>query len=439
MFGKRKPKDQPQQPGGAAGASASRFELPTAAGKLGTVIVPRSAIARAGESGNYDLVQALVNFVNAMTGEGLYSRFELEQKAMQSFHADFYLAQVNNGGHSQFIHNSFGNLPFVIADVRAGLAAMKAHAFVPVFEKMAAWVEKNPDEAKKQTGFEGGRAALLDELDTAFYKADKETALITLNSRWIATWPELRPVDDNDYREAIQRVVMLNPLREQRLLHRSVMTLTTQMIDWLQVGTGLACANGPEVELRLGLGGGSYRDVDGRQEMVWLVQTNAGRRFCVVSKESAAMYEINEPNNPPMPKPGDTDGMMAAIKDGRLAKYKAPTVGKRLSFVKKEQVAGVIELATDYLAPLAIDLALRKAGINPLGATVAAKEIQPNVKGPIINWIIAADGQPFFGASTPSGTAIWRPQDNKQSSSVTKAEAEAHAKKVAEGKIAAPE
>lgn len=438
MFGKRKPKDQPQQ---QAASAQSRFEPPAGGvGNLGTVIVPRSALAKAGEAGNYDLVQALVNFVNAMTGDGLYTRFELPEKAMQAFHADFYLAQVNNGGHSQFIHNSFGNLPFVIRDVRAALTGMKADAFLATFERMAAWVDKNPDEAKKQTGFEGGRAALLDELDEAFYDADKTNQLITLNSRWIATWPELKAVDDADYREAIHRIVMLNPLREKRLLHQSVLTLTKQMIDWFLVGVGLACANGPEIELRLGIGGGSYRDVDGRQEMVWLVQTSSPqRRFCVVTKDYAAMHEMNEPNNPPMPQMGDIEGMKAAIKDGRLAQYKAPTVGKRLSYVKKEQIAGVIELSTEYLAPLGIDLALRKAGVDPQGATISAKEIQPNVNGPIINWLLAAGGEAFFASSTAKGSAIWRPGDKGALASVTMAEIKAHADQVAAGKVGAPE
>jgi hypothetical protein len=30
------------------------------------------------------------------------------------------LAQVNNGGHSQFIHNGHGNLDYIVSDVRAG-------------------------------------------------------------------------------------------------------------------------------------------------------------------------------------------------------------------------------------------------------------------------------------------------------------------------------
>lgn len=244
MFGKRKKKED-VQPAAAAVPAASNHR-PSGGSTLSTVIVPRSALARAtsGET-PYDLVQAVVNFVNAMTGDGLYNRFEISQQAMQAYHGDFYLAQVNNGGHSQFIHNCFANLSFVVNDVRGALTGMNAVATVPIFERMAAWVAQNPNEAKTQTGFEGGRAPELDELDTLFYGADKETPLIVLSARWIAAWPELRAVDDGDYQEAIRRAIMLNPAREARLLSRSVKTLATQMIDWFKSASGLRVRTGP--------------------------------------------------------------------------------------------------------------------------------------------------------------------------------------------------
>ena len=41
---------------------------------------------------------------------------------MQAYHADYYLALVNNGGHSQFIRNTgVAMLPTTSADALAGL------------------------------------------------------------------------------------------------------------------------------------------------------------------------------------------------------------------------------------------------------------------------------------------------------------------------------
>ncbi len=384
MFGKRKGKEPAQ----SATTSPSRGEAPMGVGTLGTVIVRRSALERAqagDDSDAYDLVQAVVDFVNAMSGEGLYSRFEIHPKAMQAFHCDFYLAQVNNGGHSQFIHNSFGNLPFVVIDVREGLTGMGAKGHLSALERMATWIAQNPDDVSKQTGFEGGRAPLLDELDSLFYAADKAAPMINKSSRWIASWPELRAVDDADYPEAIRRVAMLNPLREARLVTNSVVSLRKQMTDWFQVGVGLACATAPGTEFKLGIGGGSMMEVEGEQQMVWVVRTSRATRFCVVTKKHAAIYECVETNNPPMPAIDDVEGMKQAIKDGRLARYKRPTVGARLSQVRPETINGVIELAVEYGAPIALDLLLRKAGIETGGASVSPLSIEPRSGGPIVN------------------------------------------------------
>lgn len=438
MFGKRKGREQVQQPG--EGTRSSRVDQPSSIGTLATVIVPRSAVARAnnGES-PYDLVQALVNFVNVMTGEGLYSRFELPAKAMQAYHADFYLAQVNNGGHSQFIHNSFANLPFIVKDVRAALEGMKADAVLAIFERMAAWVAQNPDEVTKQTGFDGGRAPLLDELDKLFYAADKAAPLIAQNARWIASWPELRAVDDADYPEAIRRAATLNPLREARLVTRSVENLRTQMTEWLHVGIGLACATGPSIEIKLAIGGGAAMDVEGEQQMVFHVRTNADTpRLCVVTKTYAAAYERVEANNPPMPDMNDIEGMKQAIADGRLAQYKGPSAGRKLSHVKSEAIAGVIELASEYGAPVALDLLLRRAGIETGGAVVAPMSIEPKVGGAIVNWVVAAGGQALFAMSHPNGSALLRPGDNKHLATVRKSEIAEHAARVEAGTIKLP-
>jgi hypothetical protein len=291
MFGKRQGREPVQQPDGSR-----RPHTPSGAGKLSTVIVPRSSLAKAGEPGNYALIQAVINFVNAMTRDGVYARFELTDKAMQAFHSDFYLAQVLNGGHSQFIHNCFQNLPFVVEDVRAGLTGMEARAFLPIFEQAAAWIIANPEEAKKQTGFEGGRAPFLDELDTQFYAANQDTPMIQLSSLWIKAWPELRPVDDADYVEAMNRAFLLNPLREQRLAANSLTHLVKHTLDPFLVSLGHACATAERPEIVISLGGGSIMEIEGKVQMAFYVRTNASRaRYAVITKDHTTLYEHIEP------------------------------------------------------------------------------------------------------------------------------------------------
>jgi hypothetical protein len=340
---------------------------------------------------------------------------------MAAYHADFYLAQVNNGGHSQFIHNSGANLRVIMSDVRAGLTGMKAAAHLSIFERMAAWVAENTDEASKQTGFQGGRAQPIDEVDTLFYQAEKTAPMIQLSARWIASWPELKAVEDADYAEAIRLSAMMNPLREERMIARSVASLRMQMTDWFHVGAGLACANMSPREFKLAIGGGAAMDVEGEQQLAFYVRTSGpAPRFCVVTKEHAAAYERVEANNPPMPAFGDVEGTKNAIRDGRLARFKGPTVGRKLSHVKSQMIAGVIELANEYNAPAALDLLMRKAGIDPNGAAVTPMGIDAHPNGAIVNWLVAVGDQALFAMSTPNGSVLLRGE--QKIGSVRKAE-----------------
>jgi len=424
-FGKRKRSEQTPPP--TPDKPAPHAERPAGTSDLSTVIVRRSAVTQAADPNNaYGLVEEVINFVNAMSSEGLYNRFEISAKAMAAYHADYYLGQVNNGGHSQFIHNCHSGLHLIMSDVRAGLTGMNATAHLSIFEQVAAWVAENADEASKQTGFEGGRAQPLDELDTLFYQAEKTAPMIPLSARWIASWPELKGVEDADYPEAIRASAMMNPRRKERMIARSVAGLHRQMTDWLHVGAGLACANMSPREFKLAIGGGSAMDVEGEQQLAFYVRTSGpAPRFCVVTKEHAAAYERVEVDNPPMPALGDVEGMKNAIRDGQLARFKGPTVGRKLSHVKSQMIAGVIELANEYRAPEALDLLLRKAGIDPNGAAVTPMGIDAHPKGAVVNWLLAVENQAFFAMSVPGGSVLLRGE--QKIASVRKAEIDEYA------------
>src|SRR5690348_10034016 len=112
---------------------------------LETVIVARSAVEQASEPGKgHVLVAAVVDFVNAMMREGQYHRFEIPAKAVEAYHCDYYLAQVLNGGHFQFIHNCGQNLKYAVTDIPGALAGMKGEAYLAIFKEMAGLLEKFP-------------------------------------------------------------------------------------------------------------------------------------------------------------------------------------------------------------------------------------------------------------------------------------------------------
>jgi hypothetical protein len=52
------------------------------------------------------IVGAVVDYINILRQQGAYLNSEMPENALRAYYVDHYLAQVMNGGHSQFIHNS---------------------------------------------------------------------------------------------------------------------------------------------------------------------------------------------------------------------------------------------------------------------------------------------------------------------------------------------
>jgi hypothetical protein len=303
---------------------------------------------------------------------------------------------------------------------------------------MAAWIAENPAEAARQTGLDGGRAMTLDQLDTLFYPADKAAPMAPQSARWITSWPELTVVENAACREALRQAALLNPLREARLLSRSVANLARQMTEWFHVGVGLACANVPRTEIKLAVGGGSVMEIEGQKQTAFHVRTNAeAPRLCVVTKIHAAAYELVQPDNPPMPALGDLEGMKQAIRDGRLARYQPSHAGRKLSHVPAETIERVIALATSYRAAPALDLLLRRAGIETQGAVAAPLTAEPKPGGVVIKWLVAAGGQPLFALSYPNGAVLLRATDSKELATARAAEIADHAARAEAGDVKA--
>jgi hypothetical protein len=221
---------------------------------------------------------------------------------------------------------------------------------------------------------------------------------------WIASWPELEIVDDAECKEAILHVVMANPRREPRLRHRSVFHLKAVMTSRLQVGIGFACAGLPQPEVKLGIGEGRMLDIDGKKQMAFPVVTNAGRvLLCVVTSTHAAAYQyLATDGTEPQVDLGSIESIDELLGEG------APRVGLKLSHVEADSIATVIKLAEDYRAPAALDLLLRRVGIDTAGAVALPSILVPREGGSAVGWTVAAGGRLLFLLSTPNGSMLLR-------------------------------
>ncbi|RWM35362.1 MAG: DUF4375 domain-containing protein [Mesorhizobium sp.] len=379
------------------------------------IMVPRSKFEEAGEE-PFQLVVAIMQFAVTMISKGLYRYPEINPRAMQVFHADWYSSEVKNGGHSQFIHNAGREIDTMIANARAGLSSCGAKGQLATLEKMSAWVAKHPDKAATQTGFEGGRDDFLDTLDDAFYEADEVVPLDGLLARWITSWPDLQIVDDDDYDDAIDRLVLFNPQREGRLLHESVGKLVSQMLSQREVGAGLACARISPSEIKVAFGMARMLDVEGEKQMVFQLRTSAKElRLCAATKTHVAVYEYIAPEDPPVIRPGENP-----------FGANAPRVGIRLGHAEGSEIKTVIELAEQYHAPVAVDLLLRKAGFDPADAVVSANSVVQTAEGQVVNWVVLASDRAFLFLSSPNGGVLLRGKDDEKLAEAAMPELDEH-------------
>jgi hypothetical protein len=224
------------------------------------------------------LVAEVVDFVNTLISQGMYLRREIPINALYSYHTDYYLAQVSNGGHGQFVANS-GWQAVVVDDISAGLRAMAADPYSGIFQDLRTLIETDPVRAqaiRKQGGF-GEPDPAIATLDKRYFAADAYKTISPANARWLRSLSELEVVPDARYSQALQALIDANPQREQRLAARKSETLLARLDDPLWVAARLLCTKAHYLPM-IGFGGGDpvAKAPDGRQGTGWTIKTGQG-------------------------------------------------------------------------------------------------------------------------------------------------------------------
>lgn len=395
---------------------------------IDSVPVPRAAFDNfAREAGDYDLVRAVVTFVDTMLVEGLHTRAELPARTLQLYHADQYLAHVNAGGHRRMVHAVAGGLASMLAGARMAFAAIGAATALEALNRFTDWIAENPEEAARPVAGHDRVAGLPEELDRLVEAAAMADTLARA-AAWIAGWDDLVVVDDADHVDTLRGMALANPLREHRQILRSIRQLHRQLVDPVLAATGMACAACPDPEIRLAVEGPLAAEIQGLTETAYAVRTNeAVQRLCVMRGAGAMLFE-----QAPTP-PTDLDGMSEiedmeqALATGRLPGNQLPRAGRLLAQASRDKIDAAIALAERYRAAAAIDLLLRRAELECRDAAAAPAAVDARPDGDAVNFVVAASGSPLFVVSTPEGAILVRPRDMHTLVSVSTDEIVAHA------------
>lgn len=190
-----------------------RKQVPVPVAPVTSIIIPQSSFDNAD---THSVPMAVVDFVNFMMREAMYRRNEIPNEALLSYHVDYYLAQVNNGGHGQFAGNS-GWQEATIVDIQYGLLAMGLDEALEVFEGLMLFAHEDPDRfvAAAEAGGFGDIDPIIKDLDDRFF-AGPSKQILAGNDHWLRTEAPLEIVPDTEHRARMAALADANPLRGQR-------------------------------------------------------------------------------------------------------------------------------------------------------------------------------------------------------------------------------
>jgi hypothetical protein len=168
-----------------------------------------------------DLVYSLVDVVNGMYEAHLYDE-EIAEEALSHYLLDYYIAQVTNGGHSQFLYNIAGpGASSVLQRVGGALRELDHESALSVWAKLCSALDDIPDE-ELEMFFNGGYIdeagfhplAVLEPLDNSFFPFADELA--AANAQWLRGRPDLIVMEESAIPQAIETLVAQIPNLEKR-------------------------------------------------------------------------------------------------------------------------------------------------------------------------------------------------------------------------------
>lgn len=172
---------------------------------------------------DYELFQEVVDFVNWLYNEALLTPSEIGVLAQSTYLTDQYIAQVNNGGHPQYVHNVLvfnrtrGTMESTLDVVEATLARIAPSEYLSIFRDFRALLKAHDEITARQYDYAPDMPYFkeLDALDNQFHALDDTTRDLALG-QLLRTSPAFRILSDDDFEAEKAKIVARNKLFEER-------------------------------------------------------------------------------------------------------------------------------------------------------------------------------------------------------------------------------
>jgi hypothetical protein len=181
------------------------------------VVVSRASIESNDPS---QIVASNIDFVNGLFDEYVEAS-EVVPDALRSYYVDYYLAQILNGGFSQFVYNSRWNEQ-VIQFIRDGLRAIGARTHAQLFDDGETLLNRLGPERRKAFSAsdyfgENEERDELNAINERFMQISKTENLVALNAAWLRGLTDLVVLSDDEMKSELKRRGEAVTNREQRI------------------------------------------------------------------------------------------------------------------------------------------------------------------------------------------------------------------------------
>ncbi len=287
-----KPRLKPKPPA----AKQAPVREPVRASHFSQHVLPIIVQQEEYDRGGADLVYAIVRYMNLMMEDGCYDPSQMPPHAMQSYHTDLYLAQVNNGGHSQFIGNGKGpHFNETVRNIHIALQAIGSQSYIKIFGEFLTWMKQNGRLAAQQTGF-GDIPAALQDLDKRFFSTAQ--GLADLNAKWIESWKDLRVVSKESYKSEMQKLFESNPQKAENKRIREIRTVKLNLWESQKAKLNYVGFQSNTHVFVTQILPGNYQLIEGRSVPVFPIETSRGLLLGIFSDHWIGIYRAVKGDKP---------------------------------------------------------------------------------------------------------------------------------------------
>ncbi|EJL22444.1 hypothetical protein PMI02_04676 [Novosphingobium sp. AP12] len=163
-----------------------------------------------------DLIDSHSSTIRRLIGDHFYNINEIPHASAMAYLVEYYVHQVENGGHGQFLGNGrrYENL---LPIVQEGLSALNAQPFLDLYLRFRKFLDADharADLIAEGCGF-GELEPEIERIDAAFLALERSTVWTEL-ARFLRHQADLDPVQDSSLRSTITAIGRLNPRQHSR-------------------------------------------------------------------------------------------------------------------------------------------------------------------------------------------------------------------------------